>query len=223
MAGPVSLANWVCLCVCVCRDRRKSQTQKKRIKRKSPWREEAREGIWKAERGGRSEEEMWACLIQRTVVVTCPSAQSIGRTRKKEEDREYGGSEDRNTATPSTIISTPSREPEASVMAGNLLRRQAMERKTYKKKRHSNMIFPTFSQNLFTLCSNPQNRWFQQAFFFLNQTHAPHTQTYPHVYSLCKRTHQQAWAHAPSSLSPHVYVSHATSVASLGCLEWCCV
>lgn len=146
------------MCLCLWGQKKKPNT-KKRVKRKSPWREEAREGIWKAERGGRSEGEMWACLIQRTVVVTCPSAQSIGRTRKKEEDREYGGSEDRNTATPSTIIPTPSREPEASVMAGNLLHRQAMERKTYKKKkRHSNMIFPTFSQNLFTLCSNPQNR-----------------------------------------------------------------
>lgn len=222
MAGPVSLANWVCLCVCVCRDRRKSQTQKKRIKRKSPWREEAREGIWKAEGGGRSEGEMWACLIQRTVVVTCPSAQSIGRTRKKEEDREYGGSEDRNTATPSTIISTPSREPEASVMAGNLLRRQAMERKTYKKKGTATWFSPLFLR-IFSHCVlTPKTADFSRL-FFKNQTHAPHTQTYPHVYSLCKRTHQQAWAHAPSSLSPHVYVSHATSVASLGCLEWCCV
>lgn len=118
---------------------------------------------------------MWACLIQRTVVVTCPSAQFIGRTRKKEEDREYGGSEDRNTATPSTIIPTPSREPEASVMAGNLLRRQAMERKTYKK-RHSNMIFPTFSQNLFTLCSNPPKPLISAgSFFFKSNTCTPHT------------------------------------------------
>lgn len=37
------------------------------------------------------------------------------------------------------------------------------------------MIFPTFSQNLFTLCSNPQNRWFQQAFFKKSNTWTPHT------------------------------------------------
>lgn len=138
------------MCLCLWGQKKKPNTKKKkkRVKRKSPWREEAREGIWKAERGGRSEGEMWACLIQRTVVVTCPSAQSIGRTRKKEEDREYGGSEDRNTATPSTIIPTPSREPEASVMAGNLLRRQAMERKTYKKKAQQH-DFPHFFSESF--------------------------------------------------------------------------
>lgn len=130
---------------------KKKPNTKKRIKRKSAWREEAREGVWKAERGGRSEGEMWACLIQRTVVVTCPSAQSIGRTRK-EEDREYGGREDRNTATPSAITPTPSREPEASVMAGNLLHRQAMERKTYKKKAQQNDFPHFFSESFHIVC-----------------------------------------------------------------------
>lgn len=170
----------------------KAKHKKKRVKRKSPWREEAREGIWKAERGGRSEGEMWACLIQRTVVVTCPSAQSIGRTRKKEEDREYGGSEDRNTATPSTIIPTPSREPEASVMAGNLLRRQAMERKTYKKKRHSNMISPTFSQNLFTLCSNPPKPLISAgsfSFLFFKIKHMHPTHKHIRMYTVCAHAH----------------------------------
>lgn len=47
------------------------------------------------------------------------------------------------------------------------------------KKRHSNMIFPTFSQNLFTLCSNPPKPLISAGsfffFFFKSNTCTPHT------------------------------------------------
>lgn len=150
---------------------------KKRIKRKSAWREEAREGIWKAEWGGRSEGEMWACLIQRTVVVTCPSAQSIGRTRKKEED---GIWRKRGQKYSHPLHHHPHSIPGTwGLSHGWKLTPQASYgKKDLPKKRHSNMIFPTFSQNLFTLCSNPPKPLISAGFFFFffkSNTCTPHT------------------------------------------------
>lgn len=75
-------------------------------------------------KGGR-EGEMWACLIQCPVVVTCPSAPSIGRKRGREGWR---GRERIEIQPPP--LTTQSQEPEASATSGNFLHRQAMERKT---------------------------------------------------------------------------------------------
>ncbi len=86
-------------------------------------------GSWEAERGVRREGEMWACLIQCPVVVTCPSAQSIGRKRGREGWS--NGEEERIEIQPPPLsLTTLSQEPEASATAGNFLHRQTMERKT---------------------------------------------------------------------------------------------
>lgn len=67
---------------------------------------------------GVREGEMWACLIQWPVLVTCPSAQYIGRKEERE------GREDRNTGP--LLTTTLSQEPEASATAGNFPHSQAM-------------------------------------------------------------------------------------------------